>query len=168
MIFGLGLLASMDGSMTPPPAQPPRQPAWVTAPLASPHASPERPGGVTYAGVLAIVLGAIGCLWGLATFMLASVFSAIPFFGPIFAPFALFFGVVFLAMGALGIVAGAQTLQGQAWARWTLVALFAMGALAGISTLVVTALDVVAIVMLVKADATAWFESRQPRGVPVR
>lgn len=152
--------------MTPPPAQPPSPPAWALTPEA-PRA-PERPGGVTYAGVLAIALGALGCLWGLAAFVLSSAIALIPFIGPIFAPFGLFLGLVFMAMGALGIVAGAQALQGQTWARWTLVVLFAMGALAGLSTLVVAALDVVAIVMLVKADATAWFESRQPRGVPVQ
>lgn len=120
--------------------------------------SPARPGGVTYACVLSIVLGALGALAGVVLFAFATLFSLIPFVGVIFGAFGGLAGALVLGMGVLGIVAGAQGLQGAPWSRWTMIALFGVGAIFSFTTLVVPALNVVAIVMLSLQPATTFFE----------
>jgi len=139
-------------------------------PMAPVETAPVRPGGVTFACVSCIVLSALGVLFGLFIMLLGSIIGAIVGTATGFggatglgASIGLILGVIPLAMGVLGIVAGAQGLKGASWARWTMVALFGLGALltvGGIAAdfpLAVTAIDVVAIVMLVNGQANAWF-----------
>ena len=141
--------------MSPPPP-----PAYAPVTAVSPESGPgaaARPPGVTYACVLSIVLGCLGAMAGLFVLAFSAAFAAFPVVG-LFGVFFAFFGILFLAMAAVGIVAGVQGLKGADWARWTMVVLFGVGALVGLSTLVVPALNIVAIVMLVNAQATAWFQ----------
>lgn len=153
--------------MTPPPRATLPPPPPMEAPEAY-RAPSQRPGGVTYACILSIVLGAFGCLGGLVLLAVSGFYSLIPVVGSIFATFGLFLAVMVAGVGVLGIVAGVQGMNGQSWARWTLVVLLALGALTAITTLVVPALNITAIVMLVNADANAWFASQQPRHLAVR
>lgn len=128
---------------------------------------PARPGGVTYACVLSIVLGAMACVAALFILAFASFFALIPFAGPALASVGFLIAIIPAAVGVLGIVAGAQGLQGASWARWTMVALFGVGALMGLTTLVIPALNILAIVMLVNQDAARWFEMHEARRVSV-
>lgn len=114
--------------------------------------------------MLSIVLGALGTLGGLLVMAFSSFFSLIPVAGKFLAAAGFILSFPLVIIGVLGIVAGAQGLRGASWARWTMVVLFAIGALsslpafAAVLPLAITVADIVAIVMLVNAEATTWFE----------
>lgn len=154
------------------PAAPPEPAVYAPSPTpVAPHHAPApvRPGGVTFACVLSIVFGSLGALGGLILVAGGAAFAAaMPFIGVFGAVFAVL-GVVFLAMGALGIAAGTMGLKGANWARWTMVVLYGLGALQSLLAfqavfpLLIAALQITALVMLVNAPATAWFNSRRPR-----
>src|ERR1051326_1773339 len=112
-------------SPPPPELQPP--PPMVPPPMAPVAAAPVRPGGVTYACVLSIVLGSLGALAGVALFTLAAFLSWIPVPGLFFGASGGLLGPVCLAMRILGIVEAPRGLKGEPWTRWTMVVLFAIG-----------------------------------------
>lgn len=159
-------------AMTPPPPTPTIASAPQAVAITPESATATRPGGVTFACVLSIVLGAFGVVAGLVVMLVASLIGSIV--GAVMgssapttlgAGIGLMIGLFPMAMGVLGIVAGTQGLKGASWARWTMVVLFALGALftvggfAAVLPLAITALDVVAIVMLTNAQATSWFNA---------
>jgi RimJ/RimL family protein N-acetyltransferase len=142
-----------------------RAPAWALAPpVAAPSAPTTRPGGVTFACVLSIVLGAIGCVSAFALLTYASFAGSLPYPGPPTAELGALAALALAAFGVMGIVAGTQGLRGVAWTRWAMVALFGVGAAFAITTLVIPALNVLAIVFLVQRDAVRWFEAQQRGG----
>ena len=134
------------------------------------RAAPERPGGVTFACVLSIVLGSFGALGGLALLALGSAFTSVmPALG-LLGAMAAVLGLFVAAVGALGIAAGIVGLKGKAWARWTMVVLFGIGAaqfllaLPEVLPLVLVALEGSAIFFLVNGQASAWFGAHaEPR-----
>lgn len=126
-----------------------------------PARAPPRPGGVTFACVLSMAWGALGALFGLAVFAVGGFLGFIPVVGPFLAAGSLFIGGPILAIGILGIVAGAKGMNGESWARWAMVVMFGLGAFAMFATIVVAAANVTAIVMLVKKDAQEWFDHHE-------
>ncbi len=88
---------------------------------------PQRPGQVTAAAVILIVLGVIVSLFGLLALLGAALFPTVADspefrdqFGPMSEAFgALFltFGLIVLAYGVLEVVAGIFILSGRTWAR---------------------------------------------------
>lgn len=152
-------------------------PASRRVPVTAPAG--ERPPGVTFACVASIVYGSLAIALAALSLLFLVAFTGamaqatagwmlvfwpaaiLGWLGAILAVFAL---VVFLPIGILGLVAGIHGLQGAAWARWMMVALYGLGALAlaggamAVFPLALVALNVVAIVMLVNAPASEWFE----------
>lgn len=136
---------------------------------------------VTAAGVLMIIFGAFLCLFGVL-FLLGGAFvggsgaqfeNEFPGIGVTAGAVAgviLVFAVVFLALGILDIVAGANVFGGRSWARITgivLAAIFGLLSLLGIGNasqggLVVTLLVIAGNAFIIWALATtgAWFASR--------
>lgn len=161
--------------MTAPAApQPAHQPPPATQGLPAPQAPRPRPGGVTFAGTLAVVLAALGILGGLVVMSMGVAFaSSVPIIGFLGA-FAVAIGMMVVAMGVLGLVAGVMALQGASWARWTLVVLYVLGALQGLAgmgagvPLLLVPLNGVAVWLLVNEDASAWYASRQVRTLTPR
>ncbi|MHB8586525.1 MAG: hypothetical protein ACYDDF_11925 [Thermoplasmatota archaeon] len=137
-----------------------------------------RPGGVTFACILSIVLGILGIIAGATLFLVASALTALfgTLFGPLIGaiPFAAgtVLGGIPLGLGILGVVAGSQGLKGAEWARWTMVVLFAIGAVTmlpafvSVLPLAIVVLNIFAIVYLVNAQASEWF-ARIPSPVPI-
>lgn len=132
----------------PPPPQfapPPAPTQYAPPPYAA--ASPlVRPGMVTGAGITMIVLGSLVCLFGLL-FLIGGVFvsgasNAIDAQAPGFGNFAgavggviIVFSLIFLAVGVLDIVAGANVLGGRSWARITGIVVAAILGLFGLASL---------------------------------
>lgn len=92
----------------------------------------QRPGTVTAAAIVMIVLGALITLFGLIFVLGAAVIGGAASTGDlpaeaagmegmlgIFAGFVIGLAVILLALGILEIVAGAQVLSGKGWARVT-------------------------------------------------
>lgn len=129
---------------------------WL-APTASPPSPLQRPGGVTFACVLSMVLGALGIVAGFAIFLASAAFSLIPIVGPFFAIFGVMIAVISIAMGGFGVVAGSQAMQGVSWARWALVVLLAVGGVFSIQSIVIPVLNIAGIIMLMNRDASEWF-----------
>src|SRR5687767_3940202 len=96
---------------SPPPQQPM---GWGGPGYGGP---PPRPTGVTLASIFLIVMGVLtallgGCVAGISGLVgSAGQQQGIPGFGAI-AAFGAVFGIVFLVIGILGIVAGAGALGG--------------------------------------------------------
>ncbi len=171
-------------SPLPPPANP--HPAPNYAPQAGTYApSAQRPGGVTYAGILGLAYGSLWALSGLAMIFLGGAFATIflPFLsseggsgaataGGIVGGLFVFLGVVIAAIAAFGIATAVFTLKGRSWARWSSVVLFSLDALFQLGTIfllypaVFLALDVGAIVMLVKDDARTYFDTVEASASP--
>jgi TRAP-type uncharacterized transport system fused permease subunit len=110
----------------------------------------------------------VGGVAGLFVMMFSNIFRFIPVVGDAIAAAATMIGLFTVAMGVLGIVAGAQGLQGQSWARWTMVGLFGAGVLMGLGTVLVSIVCVGAIVCLVTQPANDWYNAHDRRTVPVR
>jgi hypothetical protein len=89
----------------------------------------ERPGSVTAAGVILIVLGVLVSLFGVLSLLAGAVFPSVaqsPEFQDQFGVVSdalggllLTFGVIVLAYGILEVVTGIFILPGRAWARIT-------------------------------------------------
>lgn len=182
----------MATPLRPPPPyeqQPPPYPYGAPPPYGyyPPQAAPlpERPGGVTFAGVLAIIYGALAAFGALMVMLFASVFvgffQGFPWgdgsFSQALGAAAVIVAFFIAGLAALLIHAGMQVMKGKSWARWTLVVVFALGALNGfggltmmmrggmdgVPSLLFPILDVVAIVLLLNAPAKAWFDAMEAR-----
>lgn len=172
----------------PPPAPPqyaPPQapPQYAPPPYAAAPPPPVRPGMVTGAGITMIVLGSLVCLFGLL-FLIGGVFvsgssTTIDAQAPGFGNFAgavggviIVFSLIFLAVGVLDIVAGANVLGGRSWARITgivvaaILGLFGLASLGGNSAnggnalFGVIVLAANAFIIWGLATTGAWFASR--------
>ena len=121
-------------------------------------ALPERPRAVTLACWLSIALGALAVLFGAGITLAAAVGAQLP---EAATDLRAIFGVFPFSTGALAILAGAQGLRRAPWARWTMIALFALGAVFAILAaplgLVALALDAAGIALLAARPARAWF-----------
>ena len=154
----------MTSPVTPRPYEPFAPPAQAAAPM-------ERPGGVTFACVTSIVLGALGILGGLLLFAWGAAFSIIPILG-IFGFLAAMAGVVVGGMGALGVATGVAGLRGAPWARWTMVVLYVLGALLGLTSIAAGApvllvgLNGVALWFLLNEDANRWYAAAGAARLP--
>jgi hypothetical protein len=137
---------------------------------------------VTAAGVIMIIFGAILCLFGVL-FLIGGAFvggsgarfeNELPGVGVTAGAVAgviIVFAFIFLALGILNIVAGANVFGGRGWARITgivLAAIFAVFSLLGIGGssqnggIVITLLVIAGNVFVIWALATtgAWFAAR--------
>ena len=131
---------------------------------------PQRPGQVTAAAVILIVLGVLVSLFGVLALLAAAVFPTMadsPEFrdqlGPMAAaagPLILTFGIILLAYGALEVTAGIFVLSGRTWARIVglivavLGILFSLvGVLPGQNS---AATNVISLVMLLAYGFVAW------------
>jgi len=109
-------------------------------------AAAARPGMVTGAGILMIVIGALITLFGLLSLLVGGILGGaaggLDFQAPGLGSFAgaaagalIVFAVILLAIGILNIVAGANVFGGRGWARITgivlavILALFSLGGL---------------------------------------
>jgi membrane protease YdiL (CAAX protease family) len=149
------------------------------APQAPPPAPAERPGHVTAAGIIHIVAGALGLLFGLLIVIFAALFGGAAggiadqfgrdmagALGGIFLVLAL----VVIAFAALILVTGIKILSGRPWARITgivigvLGVIFSLGGMAGEEGNVVLNL-VFAVAWAYAVWALfahkAWFEARR-------
>jgi hypothetical protein len=133
-----------------PPAQYPPQGPYATQPwpgtTPAPYAArPARPGSVTAASVLLIILAVPPILFAIAAFVGAGLFHSAngrlndtPFsgFGDAVARVAVVFGIVSLAYGVTKLIAGIRSLAGRnAW-RVTGIVLSAVGAAFWVLTLI--------------------------------
>lgn len=129
----------------PPPAAPPPAPMATGAAPAMAMPGP-RPGILTAAGIVMIVIGALITVFGLLTLLVGGILggaaSSIDFQAPGLGGFAgaaagalIVVALVMLAIGILDIVAGANVFGGRSWARITgivlaaILALFSLGGL---------------------------------------
>jgi hypothetical protein len=84
---------------------------------------PVRPTGVTLAAIFLIVMGVLYALFGAACGVFGSAATTINDQGTGIAGFVggglLVFGLIVLVLGILQIAAGAGSLSGRGWARWT-------------------------------------------------
>jgi hypothetical protein len=122
-------MSSQSPAASPPPYTTPAQPPAAMA--------AQRPGLVTGAGVTMIVLGALIVLFGLFA-LIAGVFvggaanqiniqtPGFNGFGGAVAGVIIVIALIFLAVGILEILAGANVLGGRSWARITGIVLAAM------------------------------------------
>jgi hypothetical protein len=99
----------------------------------------ERPGRVTAASIILIVLGALSVLFGLLALLGGALFAGaasdpsvqaeIPGLPAAFAGIILVVAVILLAWGILEILSGAKALGGRNWARITGIVLSVIGLL---------------------------------------
>lgn len=131
-------------SAPPPVAPPPMAPP--PAPMPAMPAMAVRPGMVTAAGIVMIVIGALITLFGLLSMLVGGILggaaSGIDFQAPGFGGFAgaaagalIVFALILLAIGILDIVAGANVMGGRGWARITGIVLAVILALFSLSGL---------------------------------
>lgn len=103
---------------TPPPA-----PAWSAPESTSGAVAVARPGRVTAAAIVLIVLGALFLLFGLGALAVGVAGEAMaPGIGEMagfLAGAAIVFAIILLALGVLQILSGAMSLGGRSWARFT-------------------------------------------------
>ncbi|HEY7463080.1 MAG TPA: hypothetical protein VH987_01405 [Candidatus Limnocylindria bacterium] len=172
------------------PAPPPQvtQPQYGQPQYAAPGyaMAPERPGMVTAAGIVMIVLGVLVTLFGLL-FLIAGAFvggagNAIETQVPglpanmagAVAGVIIVFAIIFLAFGILDIVAGANVMGGKGWARITgivLAVILGLLSLLGLGNpdqgggIIITLLLIAANVFVIWALVTtgSWFASRALR-----
>jgi hypothetical protein len=165
----------MDTQPTPPP------PAFQAPPPAP--APLERPGMVTTAAIVMIVLGVLIVLFGLLFMLAGAVFTGAqgtpelegagipPGMAGVAGGFLIGIAVIVLAIGILDIVAGAQVLSGKGWARITGIVLAVVLALFGLlglfgggdpSGLIVSVILIAANVFIVwgLASGGRWFAAR--------
>jgi hypothetical protein len=175
----------MRMTQAPPPAPTPSQ-QW-SAPASGPVVpAAARPGSVTAAGVILIVIGILTLLLGLLVLLGGALFAgaaggALEFpdtpgvpAGMVgaFAGFFLVFAVIVLAWGAIQILAGIKVMSGRGWARITGIVLavigilLSLGGLAGgepSSTIIsVVLIAANAFVIWALASSGSWFASRAP------
>ena len=108
-------------------------------PPAAPPPMPARPGSVTAAAVLLIVLGVIVGLFGALSLLAGAVFPSISQtadfreqFGELSGAFGgllLTFGILLLGYGVLQVITGIFVLPGRAWARIAGLVLAVLGVL---------------------------------------
>ncbi len=169
-----------------PPPQQPQQPQWSPPPQ-QPQGwggpgyggAPVRPTSVTLSAIYLIVMGIlVGLVGGCAAAggaLIGSADSNVPGLGGVGAAVGVF-GIIILIIGILQIAAGAGSLTGAGWARWTgiivsiifaiLLILGGLGSLTGSngvgSGIVSLVLGVVyALVAWVFIQASAYFSMRR-------
>jgi hypothetical protein len=142
---------------------------------------PQRPGSVTTAAVLLIVLGVLVALFGLLSLFAGAVFPSLadsPEFreqfgemSPALGGLFLVFGGVLLAYGVIEVVTGIFLLPGRGWARITGLIVAVLGILfsllgvlpgedgAGVSILFVVLLAAYGYVAWVLASTGSWFRT---------
>lgn len=174
---------------TPPPISsdaPPAPATWSTPTATGTAVAPaQRPGLVTAAGVVLIVMGVLTLIIGLFAMLGAAIFAgaagslgetadAPAGFGNMMGAFAgliVVFVVLIVAWGILQIVAGAKAMGGRSWARITGIVVAIIGALFALSGLtspdagagiVISIAIAAAYAFVVFALATSgrWFGSR--------
>lgn len=147
--------------------------AYGAPPYASTGAPMQRPGLVTAAGVICIIYACLALLAGLVVLAFGSLLGVagrmfIPSGFPWeILPTALFaaVGLVIIVLAVLFLVLGQQVLRGRSWARWTLVALCAFGALGSFASFArggisfTPLVDIFIIVALVVPQSNAWFQA---------
>ena len=141
---------------TSPAAGPPAY-AAATAPA-------SRPGPVTIAGIVLIVLGGLVALAGLAAFAVGNIVGGMFAFGTQGSSVAgaiggvvAVFAVILIAWGVLEVVTGIFTLSGQSWARITGIVLSIIGVLFSLGGLGSRGGGIVfAIVVLAAYGYTIW------------
>jgi hypothetical protein len=140
---------------------------------------PERPGAVTAAAVILIVLGVLVALFGVLAVLAGAIFPTVADSPEIRGQFGqvsealggllLAFGIIVLAYGVLEVVTGIFLLPGRAWARITGLILAVLGILfsllgvlpgeggAGTSIVFVALLAAYGYVAWVLASRGSWF-----------
>ena len=123
----------------PPPAPPAwqQQPAWQ--PAAAPPARPPRPGTVTAASIILIVIGTLVSLLGLFVVLGGALISTIgegrdlgvdlPGVTGAVGGIVAIIGAIVVAFGVIELVSGIFALLGRAWARILAIVIAALGAL---------------------------------------
>jgi hypothetical protein len=144
-----------------------------------PDAPQQRPAGVTFVGVVGIILGALGAFGGLILAHFGSIFAAAfrnyrsstgASFGAALATILAIVGILLIAYAVLQIVVGANVLKGRPWARTTQLVLSFLGGFIGLTTLVVgnfvalvtVGLDIAIIVVLFGREAQQYFAHGRP------
>jgi hypothetical protein len=131
---------------------------------------PERPGQVTAAAVILIVLGVIVALFGILALLGAALFPAVADtpefreqFGTMsdaFGTLFLTFGIIVLAYGILETASGIFVLSGRTWARITGLIVAVLGVLFSLLGVLPSqnsgATNVVSLVLLVAYGFVAW------------
>jgi hypothetical protein len=142
---------------------------------------PSRPGSVTTAAVILIVLGVLVALFGVLSVFAGAVFPSVADsaefreqFGEMseaFAGLLLVFGGVLLAYGVLEVVTGIFLLPGRSWARITGLIVAVLGILfsllgvlpgedgAGVSIVFIVLLAAYGYVAWVLASTGSWFRT---------
>jgi hypothetical protein len=131
---------------------------------------PRRPGKVTAAAVILIVLGVIVALFGVLALLGAALFPAMADtpefrdqFGNLseaFGTLFLTFGLIVLAYGILEVVAGNSVLSGRTWARIAGLIVAILGILSSLVGILPSegsgATNVVSLVLLAAYGFVAW------------
>jgi len=168
---------------SPPDPPPPPEPGWGYppgyVPPVPPPPVPQRPGSVTAAAVILIVLGVIVALFGALSLFAGAVFPSVadsPEFREQFGDVSealgglfLVVGVIVLAYGVTEVLTGIFALSGRAWARISGLIVAVLGILfsllgalpgeAGVGTSIVfvTLLAAYGFVAWVLASTGSWF-----------
>ena len=131
-----------------------------------PGSAGSRPGSVTTAGVLAMIIGVIGALGGAVLIATASSADLRADSGE--SPETLrTVGIIAVVVCVAMIVTGRQTLKGRRWARWALSLLFLVGVVGGVAggvsteSMVGLAICALALIMLWTPGARRWFAARR-------
>jgi hypothetical protein len=172
------------GEPSPPPASAPGPPGWgypegYVAP-APPVPAPARPGSVTAAAVILIVLGVLVGLFGALSLLAGALFPTVadsPEFRDQFGNVSdalggllLTFGIVLLAYGGLQVITGIFVRPGRGWARISGLVVAVLGILislvgvlpgegssAGVSLVFVALVAAYAYATWVLASTGSWF-----------
>jgi len=168
--------------MTPPASPPPSPPPYVAGPSPAASGTMQRPGMVTGAAITMIVLGALIVLVGLFVLIVGVFvggaanqfnvqFSELGGMAGAVAGVIIVIALIFLAVGILDIVAGANVLGGRSWARITGIVLAVIIGLVSLSGLfgdrngggIVLGIIVVAanaFIIWALATTGSWFAAR--------
>jgi len=129
---------------TPPAPELAPAPGWAPepSPAAASVAPPVRPGAVTAASIVMIVIGVLVAVLGLLIVLAGSLLSGVggTTFSGQFANFPaavagliVVIGAIFVAFGVLEVFSGIYLLRGRPWARITAIVLIVLGGLISLS-----------------------------------